>query len=193
MDYKFFLQGIANIIIRPAKYWEIVYNDNKPVSFLRNNILLPLTILIMITSFAGSLIYANAELEVSYSVLTGIKSLIVLLITVYATSLIHREITYPLDLGRDFSISFKIISYSLIPFLICQIFSSLFESLVFLNILGLYGVYIFWTGSDRFLNPAQHKKMPMVIATTITFLAIYILTDIVLGMVIDRIYNHYFS
>jgi hypothetical protein len=193
MDYKFFLHGIKNIILNPVKAWEAIDSENKPVKLLRDSFFFPLIILVSVSAFVGSLIFTNAKLSAVYSIFVGIKCFGLLFFTIYATTFIFSEITYPLDLGKDFNISFRIIVYSITPFLICQIFSGLFESLLFVNIIGLYGLYIFWTGAEKMLSPPQYKQMPMLIATTFAISGIYIATNLLLTMLIDRIYFAYFA
>ena len=193
MNYKFFLHGIKNIISNPVKAWEAIDSENRPVKLVRDSYFFPLIILISVSAFVGSLLFSNSELSPVYSIFTGIKCFGLLYFTIYVTAFIFSEITYPLDLGKDFNISFKIIVYSITPFLICQILSRLFESLLFVNIIGLYGLYIFRVEADKMLNPPQYKKMPMLIATTITLAGVYIATSLVLTMLIDRVYFAYFA
>jgi len=193
MDYKFFLNGIKNIILNPVKAWEAIDSENRTAKFVRDNIFLPLIILVTVSAFVGSLIFTNSELSPVYSIFVGIKCFGLLYFTIYATAFIFGEITYPLDLGKDFSVSFKIVAYSSVPLIMCQILSRLFESLLFINIMGLYGLYIFWTAAEKMLTPPQYKKMPMLIATTVIFTGIYIAINLLLTMLIDRIYFAYFA
>jgi hypothetical protein len=86
-----------------------------------------------------------------------------------------------------------LISFSLIPFLFCQVITSFFESLLFINILAFYGLYLFWMGSERLLSPPVYKKMPMLIATCITFIGVFIATNLFFTMIMDRIYIKFFS
>lgn len=192
MDYKFFLQGIANIIFNPVKAWETIDSENKPNKVLRDSLFIPLLILVSISTFVGSLIFANTELSAVYSIFVGVKSFVLLYLTTYSAAFILKEITHPLDLGRDFNISFRLIVYSIIPFIFCEVLSGLFESLLFVDVIGLYGLYIFWTGAEKLLNPAQHKKMPMLIATTISIISIYAALSFVLNMLTNKIYYAYF-
>jgi hypothetical protein len=193
MDYKFFLQGIKNIILNPVKAWETIDSENRSIKILRNNLFFPLIILVSVSAIAGSLIFTNTKLSPIYSILTGLKCFGVLYFTTYATAFIFSEITYPLDLGKNFNISFRIIVYSMVPFLICQILSRLFESLLFVNIIGLYGLYIFWVGTDKMLTPPQYKKMPMLIATAITLTGVYVAINLILTMLVDRVYFAYLA
>jgi hypothetical protein len=71
--------------------------------------------------------------------------------------------------------------------------SRLMESLLFLNLLGLYGIYIFWTGMEEMVNPPEHKKLPMMIATFIAMLIIFGLLQIVLSFLAETVYFALFA
>ncbi len=193
MDYKFFLSGLKNIIFSPVKAWETIDSENKSVKIIRDNFLFPLIILVSITAIAGSLLFTNTELSPVYSIFTGIKWFLVFFVSIFLTSLILGEITFPLDLGKNFSVSFRLIAYSLAPFILCQVLSRLFESLLFVNVIGLYGLYIFWTGAEKLLNPPQYKKMPLLIAATITLAVVYVGTSVALNMLVDKVYYAFFA
>lgn len=193
MDYKFFLREISNIIPSPVKAWGTIESENKPLSLLRDSYLFPLVILVSASAFLGSLFFTNSELSSIYSLLVSIKCFVLFYSTIYAATYIFGEITYPLDLGKSFTKSFRIIVYSITPFLICQIMSRLFESLQFVDILGLYGLYIFWTGSEKLLAPPQYKKMPMLIASIVSLVTVYVVTSSLLNMVMERVYYAFFD
>jgi hypothetical protein len=193
MNNKLFLFGVKDIIINPVKAWEIIDSENKSESVTRNSFLFPIILLVSVSATAGSLIYTNAEISPLYSVFVGIKCFLLYYITVYASAFILREITYPLDLGRDYTISFRLIVYSIVPFLLCQVLSRSFESLLFVNVLALYGLYIFYTGAEKMLTPPAHKKMPLLIATALTFIGIYLTTNLLLTVIVDKVYKAFFS
>jgi hypothetical protein len=182
-----------NILFNPIKAWETIDSENKPVSVIRNSFLFPLIFLVSASAIAGSLIYKNSELSVVYSVFVGIKCFLLFYITTYATAYMVREITYPLDLGRNFAVSFRLIAYSIVPLLLCQILSRFFESLMFINVLALFGLYIFWTGIERMLTPPTYKKLPLLIATILTFTAIFIATNYLITKLIDKVFYKFFS
>ena len=193
MVNKFFLFVVKDIIINPIKTWESINSENRSVSVIRNLFLIPLILLVSISAFAGSLIYTNSELPVVYSVFVGIKCFILFYITIYATSFILKEITYSLDLGRNFGVSFRLISYSSVPLLICQILSRFFESFIFVNVLALLGLNIFWTGTEKMLTPPVYKKIPLLVATFISFIGIFVATDFLFTKLIDKIFYAFFS
>jgi hypothetical protein len=191
MDYKFLYKNLLNIIFRPSKAWEIITSENKPVRYLRNNFLFPLIALVVVAVFIGSIIFTNKNLPPLYSVIVAVKYFFLLLLVVFTSALFLGETTKPLDLGKDFTISFRLIVYSLTPLFICLTVSHIFESLIFINILALYGFYIFWSGANKMLNPPDYKKMPLLIATFIITTGIFVAGDIVLSSIFDRIYYNF--
>lgn len=193
MDFKFLYHRIKYIILNPVVAWDAIKSENRPIRYVRDSFFFPLIIVVAIAAFIGSVIFTNSGLSIVYSVFVGIKYFLLLYFSIYASSLILREITYALDLGRDFTVSFKMIAYSIAPFLICQIASRIIESFIFVNVLSLYGLYIFWIGMEKMLNPPEYKKMPMLIATSVTVIGLIIATNFLLSMVFDRIYFAFFA
>jgi hypothetical protein len=193
MDFKFFFNSIININRDPVKAWETIDSENRHVRLVRNSLFLPLIILVSVSASAGSLIFINSEMLPVYSIFAGIKCLCLFYITIFATAFILTRITYLLDLGKDFNFSFRIIVYSVTPFLLCQIISRLFESLLFVNIIGLYGLYIFWTGIEKKFPLPKKKKMLLLFAATIAFIVLFIVSNLLLTMLTDKIYFAFFD
>ena len=192
MDFKYLYKSLLRILFTPGKAWDIVLMENRSKKALRNNFLLPLVAIVSISAFLGSIIFANKTLHPVYSVMFGVKYFLLLFFVPLIAAFILNEITKPLDLGKNYTTSFRLIVYSMTPFFFCQIASHLFESLVFVNILALYGMYIFWTGAEKLLNPPDYKKMPLLIAIFIALTGIYIAGDLVLSSLLERIYNSFF-
>lgn len=193
MDFKFLSHRIRNIILNPEKAWEAIHYENKPIKFVRGSFILPLTFLVALSAFLGSVLFTNTTLPEVYSVLVGVKYFLSICFTIYGTAFVFTEITNKLNLGRDFNLSFKIIAYSSAPFLLCQIISRLFESFIFVNVLSLYGLYIFWTGMEKMLNPPEQKKIPMMISVSVVFIAIIIAGNWLLTQILDKLYFAFFS
>jgi hypothetical protein len=193
MNFSFFLKGIKDLIFNPSNFWGNAKSGKISVATVKYSLFFPLALIVTVSAFFGSLLYTNSELSAAYSVIFSIKCLAVIVIAVYLTSYILCEIRYPLDLGRDFNTSLTLVVFSLTPFLLCQILSRFFESLLFVNIISLYGLYIFWTGAEILLNPPGYKKMPLLIATAITFTGIYIITNFLLNMITERFFYTFFS
>jgi hypothetical protein len=193
MDLRFLYQRTKHFIISPVKAWEVVHRENRPIKYVRGSYFMPLIILVSISSLLGSLFFINNTLKPMYSVLTGINTFLFLYIGVYASAFIVNEITRALDLGHEFLTAFKLVAYSLAPIFLSLTVSRLFESLLFINILGLYGLYIFLTGMEKMINPPEHKKLPMLIATVISMIIIFGLLQILLSRLTETVYFALFA
>ncbi len=188
MNFKFLFDSVHGIISNPAKEWDAIQSENKPVKYIGRNLFFPLAVLAAASAFLGSLLFTSVELLKAYPVLTGIKYFILIYLVIYGTAFIFKEITSAFGLGRDFNLSFKIIVYSSVPFLICQIISQLFESFIFINVLAFFGLYIFWTGAGKLLHPPEHRRLPLLIAATVIFVVLFLVTNWFLSIVFDKLY-----
>jgi len=193
MNYKFLPVTIKSMFLNPGKAWDIITSENISTADLRNGFLIPVTILVSISAYGGSILFVNSELPAGYSVLTAIRCFITIYLSIIATALILSEITSRLGLGKNPSVSFRLVIFSSAPFLACQLLSRLFESLQFINILAFFGLYIFWIGAEKLLDPPHDKKMPLLIGTTVTMLAFYTITSILMTKIIDKIYYSMFA
>jgi hypothetical protein len=107
--------------------------------------------------------------------------------------LVFKEVTSALGLNSDFNCSFKIIVCSVVPFLLCQIVTRLFESFIFINILSFYGLYILWNGIEKLINPPERKKILLIVSASIAFIALLFLTNWILTLAFEKLYFSIFA
>jgi hypothetical protein len=149
---------------------------------------LPLITLAGISATLGSLFFTHGGLSLFYPIFMGIRYFLLFLILTYFSAIVLNEITSALDLGKDFVRAFKLVGYSLAPFYICQIISLLLESLIFINLLSIYSLYIFWLGMEKMVDPPEHKKAPLMISAWVSIIGIYVASNWFLRTILDGIY-----
>ncbi|MCU0459193.1 MAG: YIP1 family protein [Bacteroidales bacterium] len=193
MDFRFLYHRTKYFIINPGKAWDVVHRENRPMQFVRGSFFLPLIILVTISAFLGSMFFINTTLKPMYSVLAAVNTFLFLYLGVYASAFAVREIMRAMDLGHDFLVAFKLVAYSMAPIFLSLTISRLFESLLFINVLGLYGLYIFWIGMEVMVNPPDHKKLPMIIATVVSMLIIFFLLLAILSKLTEAVYFTIFA
>jgi hypothetical protein len=93
----------------------------------------------------------------------------------------------------NFNDTFRLVVFSAMPLLVCQVVSRLFESFIFVNILSFYGLFIFWTGMGKMKMAPQNKKLIMLAGATIIFISTFIAGNWFLTSVTDWIYFTLFS
>ena len=193
MDFRFLWDRIRQLIVDPEKAWYTIYTEDKPAGYIRNNFFLPLVVLAAISAFLGSLLFTNTGVSEVYSVLAGIKYIILYSSVIYATTYVFVKISSYLNIKNDLQSSFNIVVFSAAPFMLCQIISRLFESFIFINILALYGLYLLWLGNERLLNPPEKLKTPLLLAGAAVFTGFFIIFDWLLTTLVDRIYFAFFA
>jgi hypothetical protein len=193
MNFKFLYHRIKNIILNPVKAWSAIHSEEKPLKYVRGSFFIPLIMLVAVSAFLGSVLFTHTGFLKIYSVLVGIKYFFLFYITIYVTAFIFSEVGKGFALKMNFTVSFKIIAYSLAPFLICQIISRLIESFIFINVLAFYGLFIYWIGVEKMVNPPVNKKLPLMIITAGAFLVLLLTTNRLLTMIIDKLYFAYFA
>jgi len=193
MDLRFLYHRTKYFIINPGKAWDVVHREARPMRFVRGSFFLPLIILVSVSAFLGSMFFINTTLKPMYSVLTAITTFLFLYLGVYGSAFAVREIMRAMDLGHDFLVAFKLVAYSMAPIFLSLTVSRLFESLLFINVLGLYGLYIFWIGMEVMVNPPDHKKVPMIIATVVALLIILLLLQVLLSRLAQTLYFSIFA
>jgi len=188
MEFKFLAKSITEIILDPVKAWDTINSESRPVSYINFNLFLPLIIIVSISAFLGSLLFINTGLLKTFSILAGIKYLLLYLVVINGTSFMVTKAAGALNVAMNFNLSFKLVMYSSVPFILCQAVSRLFESFIFINILAFYGLYIMWTGTGKMLNLQENKKLHLLLATTIIFLLSFFITDWFLNRVFDKLF-----
>lgn len=163
------------------------------MKFIRGSYFMPLIILVSISAFMGSMFFINTTLKPMYSVLAAVTTFLLLYLGIYASAFVVREITGALDLGHDFLVAFKLVAYSMAPIFLSLTISRLFESVLFINVLGLYGLYILWIGMEIMVNPPDHKKLPMMIAMVVSMVIIFLVLQVTLSKLTQTLYFGIFA
>jgi hypothetical protein len=148
MDLALLYKRVVMLISKPSRFWVRIKEDDIPSSEVRRSFLLPILILVSISSFAGTYFYSYNSLSIIYPLLKGLEYFLILFFTIELVVFILSEIvTYLLKIKIAAEI-YKLVVYSFAPFMIMMIISKIFSSLLFLNLLGIYGLFILWMGID---------------------------------------------
>ena len=192
MNFTFLYRNVQSLIADPSKAWDKILADNKSTGRINRVYILPFVFLIALSAFLGNVLFSRSEVPVLYFVLDSLIYFLLFYFSIYVTAWLSGRIMVTLKLPVSFTESFRLIAFSVIPFLICQIVSRLFESFIFINILAFYGLYIFWTGAGK-LNIPRDKRFIVLIASTALFISSFITASWLLTKIADRIYFTFLS
>lgn len=193
MNFRFLAGTIYGSILNTEEEWDKIRSENHTAGFFSRNLVFPLVLLVSVSALLGSILFIDTGLSASYAVLTGIRYFILFYITIYGTAAIFSKAAKSFNTECDRDLSLKLTAVSIMPLLLCQIVSLLFESFIFVNVLAFYGLYIFWTGLVTITKPPSDKKIHLLIAETAIFLLLFIAGNKLITMLFDNIYYTFLS
>jgi len=185
MDTSKLLNRVKGIIINPVKEWDLIIADNSDKNTIIKEYALPLIILISISTLIGS--FGSPKFlapSISYSVISAFVTMIVSIGSIYLSAYIINEIAPNFGISKNIENSFKLVIYSSTPAYIASIVANLHWTLSFLNIFGIYSVYLFWLGASQVLKISEDKKIGFVILSFIVLLVIYLVLAVLIGGIV---------
>jgi len=188
MNFRFLSGTISGLILNTEEEWDKIRSENLTAGYFSRNLVFPLALIASLSAFLGSFFFIDTGLSAFYSVLTGVRFLLIFIITIYGTAFIFSKVAKSFNTDCDPETSFRLTAGSVMPLLLCQIVSLLFESFIFVNILAFYGLYIFWTGISKLSSPPSEKKIHLLVAETAIFLFLFIAGNKIITILLDKIY-----
>ncbi|MCA1756284.1 MAG: YIP1 family protein [Bacteroidales bacterium] len=188
MNLNLLYRRIRDIIVNPTAMWQSVREEGREVNELRISFLLPLSLLVSLAGLTGMLIFTYHGLSIIFPLTVALKYFISCLAAVEITALIVTEIA-PLFTGRrSFSENYKLVLYSIAPFMAAMIITRLFPALIFLNLAGLYGIFIAWKGTDIFSGVPASLRTRYTLVIFFATITVYFSLAWLLSAVLDGLF-----
>lgn len=188
MDFILLYRRIRDIFTNPASMWISVRDENRAVNELRFSFLIPVVLLVAISGFIGAMIYSYNGLSIIYPLIIFLRYLLVFMITVELASWMANEISLVFSPEKSFAKNYKLVLYSFTPFMITMAISRLFPALIFLNIGGLYGVFIAWKGLEILTDTPQQLRIRYLTIITLVTIITYIAISFLVKFLLDGVY-----
>lgn len=191
MDFILLYKRIRDIFTNPTAMWRSVRDEDREVSELRVSFLFPLALLVAVSGFVGILINSYSGFSLLYPFLIALKYLFAFIITVELSSWIISEINLAFSTEKSFSKNYKLVLYSFAPFMVTMMVSRLFPSLLFLNLGGLYGLFIGWKGIEILTETPQSNRVRHITMISLVTIVNYFAVSFLLKSLLDWVYYSY--
>lgn len=158
-------ERVRNILLQPAREWTVIEKDRETVIQLYTSYIAPLAAIGPVASIVGlSVIGISLPVGGSYrlpltsAIWHAVTTFVLALVGTYVLALIIDALA-PNFLAKKNSLqALKIAAYSSTPAWLTGVFS-LIPSLAFVQILGLYGVYLLYLGLPVLMKAPQEKAL----------------------------------
>lgn len=178
-NYKSLANRIKDIILNPREEWPKIAVEPISNKDIILQVVLPLTLIAALISLF--VVWLGTYLTFGVALKVAVLRFVLPMVTIIIAAIIANELAETFNSAKNLNASYKLIAYSSIPWLLTNIVVSLFWSLTWLTILGLYGVYLLYTGIPILMKTPEDKN------------PVYTLTVVVLIFVIQLILSAIFS
>lgn len=181
------------LLINPEKAWLEIARDGMSSREAIIGFLLPFSLLIGISSIAGSLVQEGIQDSFSLGILllSGVISMFIIFLEVYTASWLVLQLSKSLSGSSDPRSVFKLVIYSHIPFFLTLILSSLFRELLFINLFGLYSFFIFWLGTAKMTELTRENRIILTALAAVIMVLLYLLFTIIFNNFYDLLVNQF--
>jgi hypothetical protein len=168
-----------NILLKPNEEWPRIEAEPATTQQILVGYVLPLAAIGPVASFIGSQVFGYGALGFTYrpSLISSLSSAIITyvltVVGIFLLSLIADFLAPKFDGQSSRPGAFKLVAYSWTAGLIAGVFG-LIPSLVFLSILGLYSIYLLYTGATPLMKVPQDKAIAYTVVTIVCAVLIYI-------------------
>lgn len=172
---------IKNILLKPKEEWPVITDETASTADLYKNYIIYLAAIGPIASFIGmSLVgismpfMGTVRVPIGTGLASAVVSYVLGLVGVYILALIIDYLAPTFAAQKDLNRALKLACYSYTAVWLAGIFS-LIPALAVLSILGLYSIYLLYTGIPVLMKAPQEKSMAYTAAVMIISIIIFII------------------
>lgn len=167
------------VISNPIEFWRIHRETDEESADLMKKLLLPLLAVVLVAVFLGTF-FRGDYFSAGIGLLWVTREILLNAVLYFGGIYITREMLKHYGYSVDITVLQKLVSYSLVPHLVVSVVTGFFPFFFFLDVFGLYGLYVFWLGGRKlfpFPKETRDKNIIQIMAATwLVFAVVSLLT-----------------
>lgn len=183
------IKRVAAIIARPHAEWSRIAQEENDIAAIYLGYVVPLAAIPAIASALGaSLIGIELpgmgviRMEPGLALVSGAFQYVMQLVTVYVMALVLAWLAPRHGGTGERAAAFKVVAYAWTPAWLAGIFS-LTPAFAFLTLLGLYAVYLIYTGLPAVMNVPQRRALMVTALLILVGMILSALIGALIGMI----------
>jgi hypothetical protein len=153
---------VQELILNPRAFWKSRINTRESQDELFKSLLLPLLAVVSVAVFLGEF-FRSDYFRIWVAALWVLREIAlfasIYFVGVYGTNELIKYFGYEPKIEA----LQKLVSYSLVPFLLVSAVTGLFPFFYFLDIFGIYSFYIFLMGGRKLLSLPREKRDSLIL------------------------------
>lgn len=158
------IERVKAILLRPGEEWPKIATEETSTRDILTGYIVPLALVGPVAGFIGGQVFGYGAFGFSYrpgiisALIMALVSFVLALITFIVLALIADTLSTKFGGERNYFKSFKLVAYSSTAAWLAGIFA-LVPALGFFGLLGLYSIYLFYSGAGPLLNVPKDKAL----------------------------------
>jgi hypothetical protein len=188
------IERAKNILITPAKEWDVIAGEEPNVNKILTSYVLPLAGAAALAAFIGYGLIGFSMLGykmsgVDWGLYQALVSFIVSICSVFITAWVVDALAPSFSSEKSFGRSFQLVAYAFTASWVGGLFQVLPAIAILGTILGLYGLYILYLGMPKLKNTPADKHLGYFVVTLIVLVAVYLVIGIILSMILEPMFG----
>lgn len=166
----------------PFTEWDVINLEPDSVSWHMKKFVLPMTLIIALTTFFGYLLALSIyNYTIIYVAVKAVAAFCESFFTLWVSTLIIKELADKLKSPVALPKLFKLFAYSFSTFYLADAIAGILANYKtlgsFLKFLGLFGIFPFWIGCEMLLNISSEKRTRFILVSLVVILIVYFLIN----------------
>lgn len=171
MGAKSIVSRAKAIVLSPKREWEGIKTEDESNANIILRYALPFLILAAIAKFIG---YYRSYLSINYIISSSILELVIGIVALVISAIVINQLANSFGSKPNLNSAFKLVVYSYTPTFLASIIANVSIYLAWVGLLGLYSVYIFWSGISTMMETPEDKKIGYVVVSALIIIIISI-------------------
>jgi hypothetical protein len=156
------VQRVKGMLVAPAAEWPVIAREPGDPSVLFRRYVAVLALIPALARLVGASLIGGYT-PIFSGMITAISGYLLTFAVVYAVALIVNRLAPRFGAQRNFKNALRLTVYSYTPAWLAGIFL-LVPGLSYLTILGLYGLYLLWSGLPLLMQAPPERALPYTMA-----------------------------
>src|SRR5215471_16347907 len=177
------VERVKAILLQPKSEWPVISGEPGNAGYLIPNYVAIVAAIPPVCAFIGLSIigYGPVRLGILTGLLDAILVYVLSLISVFVVAYVIDFLAGTFGAQKNFDNAMRVSAYTPTAAWVAGVFN-LIPVLAFLSILGLYSVYLLYTGIDSLMKPAADKALVYTIAVIVCAIIVWIIILIIPAM-----------
>ncbi len=171
------------IIVDPIEFWRKHKDMDEDPGELLKTLIYPLLGLVAVAVFLGGF-FRGDYFSTGISLLWVTREIMLLSILYFGGIFITRELVKKFGYTVGIPVLQKLVSFSLVPHMVVSVVTGLLPFFFFLDVFGLYSLYVFWLGARKLLPFPKEKRDKYIVRIMAATWVVFAVTSLLLAKIL---------